>query len=392
MEKIKMQRNLQICKILKICYATTSLAMPSIVGYWSAHGMDYKDITLLEALFAVAVVLFEVPSGYFADCIGRRSSLIIATVFLTLGDFTYALAENFWGFLAAEVFLAAAFAFCSGADSAILRSTLRELGKENEYEKSISNLLCIGFLSMAAAGAVGGVLAGINPALPFWVEGAFGLLAIGSTVFLNEPNGSIRSNRKISLSELFEMTKQAYTGNSKVAWLMFFSAVVNTWIRVSVWLYQPYFEKGGLSIEKIGLVFTAFNLAAAAGSKYFGSHYSKYGASWVKVLAVIALVYVSMGLWIFPCLIWLLPMIHQFIRGIISVCFSGMLRKEIAEEDFATIGSVQSFSAQLTYALVLPGFGASVDNSGLDSTLIYVGLIGLAVSMTVYCYRPKASK
>lgn len=38
------------------------------------------EVLRLEAIYYAAIVLFEVPSGYFSDVVGRRATLLIANV------------------------------------------------------------------------------------------------------------------------------------------------------------------------------------------------------------------------------------------------------------------------------------------------------------------------
>ena len=391
MDKLKLERNLRICQLMEVFYAGICLMIPSIVGYWTAHGMKFQDIALLQSCFAIGVVVLEVPSGYFADCFGRKRSMVIASCLLAIGDVVYATSSGFYGFLLAELLLAASFAFCSGADVAMARSSLRALGRESEFDKFVANLHCLAFISMAVAGTLGGFLASINPTLPFWGEALLGMFAIISTLHLVEPEGAIESNRKMSLREVLQMAKRSFAVDFNIAWLILFSALLSSWIRISVWLYQPYFEKSGLSLTEIGFAFSALNLMAAVGSRYLGRHLAGGSVSWVKLLLVTAAAYISMSFCMGLAYAWTLPLFHQVIRGAMGVGFASMLRKRVAEQDFATVGSMQSFSSSLVYACVLPLFCASIDCSGAEFSLLLAGIIGLSVCMLAYCYKPAES-
>ncbi|RME62044.1 MAG: MFS transporter, partial [Candidatus Dadabacteria bacterium] len=53
--------------------------MPVIVLFFKENGLSMKDVFILQALFSVAVVIFEIPSGYFSDVVGRRTTLIVGS-------------------------------------------------------------------------------------------------------------------------------------------------------------------------------------------------------------------------------------------------------------------------------------------------------------------------
>src|SRR3954469_18556075 len=59
--------------------ATTNLAFTSAtwVIYLAAHGYSPLAIGLFETLFHVAKFVAEIPTGVFADLLGRRKSLIV---------------------------------------------------------------------------------------------------------------------------------------------------------------------------------------------------------------------------------------------------------------------------------------------------------------------------
>ncbi|RPI41295.1 MAG: MFS transporter, partial [Bacteroidetes bacterium] len=96
------------------------LFMPIVVPFYESNGLSMTDIMILQAVYSVAIVILEIPSGYLADVIGRRKTLIMGSVFGTLGFMTYSLSHGFTGFLVAEVILGIGQSCISGADSAML--------------------------------------------------------------------------------------------------------------------------------------------------------------------------------------------------------------------------------------------------------------------------------
>ena len=55
------------------------LYMPIVVPFYESNGLSMKDIMILQAAYSVAIVVLEIPSGYLADVIGRKKTLIIST-------------------------------------------------------------------------------------------------------------------------------------------------------------------------------------------------------------------------------------------------------------------------------------------------------------------------
>jgi choline dehydrogenase len=70
--------------------------IPIITLFWKDQiGMSLADIMILQALFGVAVVVFEFPSGHLADRIGRRRSLLMGASLSIVGWLAYTRAGSF---------------------------------------------------------------------------------------------------------------------------------------------------------------------------------------------------------------------------------------------------------------------------------------------------------
>jgi len=70
------------------------LIMPVIVLFYKENGLSMQDLMVLQALYSLALVIFEVPSGYFSDSICRRNSLVVGTVLCTFGFVIYSLSHT----------------------------------------------------------------------------------------------------------------------------------------------------------------------------------------------------------------------------------------------------------------------------------------------------------
>ncbi len=61
------------------------LLMPVFVLFYQENGLGLQDIFIIQAFYSICVILFEIPSGYFADILGRKRSMLIGVIFAALG-------------------------------------------------------------------------------------------------------------------------------------------------------------------------------------------------------------------------------------------------------------------------------------------------------------------
>ena len=119
--------------------ARAGLFWTPIFYFFLEDQVGAKDALLLEAAYFALVVLFEVPSGYLADRVGRRATLMASQVAGALGGALFYLASDVEHPLAlllvAQVFFAMWHACFSGTTAALLYDALQEHGRESEFPR-----------------------------------------------------------------------------------------------------------------------------------------------------------------------------------------------------------------------------------------------------------------
>ena len=70
--------------------------MPVAVPFFQSKGLSMQEVFTLQALFGLVVMITEVPSGYVADLIRRKWTLVAGAAFLGLGHSLLLNAQGFW--------------------------------------------------------------------------------------------------------------------------------------------------------------------------------------------------------------------------------------------------------------------------------------------------------
>ena len=141
----------------------------------------------LGAIYYLAVVVLEVPSGWFSDRVGRVPTLRLVAVGW-LGSFTaLALADHFAVAALGQVLQAVGWSFLSGTDVTFHYDSLEALGRDDEFEARESLARRNGMIVRAIAVVSGGALGMIDLRLPFvagiGVAAYLGVVSLG----LHEP-------------------------------------------------------------------------------------------------------------------------------------------------------------------------------------------------------------
>lgn len=94
------------------------VVMPVYVPFLTARGLAVGDVLSLQAIYGVAVMLFEIPTGTICDVAGRRPTLVAGAALNLLGLVAFAAAHGFAAYACLELVLAAGWSLVSGADIA----------------------------------------------------------------------------------------------------------------------------------------------------------------------------------------------------------------------------------------------------------------------------------
>ncbi len=180
------------------------------LGIWVFYYLrftDYAGIGLLESVMILTIISFEIPSGAVADLLGKKKTLIMSFVLLTLGNLIMGLAGEFPHLILSLFVMCIGETMYSGTIDALVYDSLVEIKDQERYEHVNANLRAIGYFAPAVAGAIGGFVYTINPRLPFL--GVAGASAIGLilTFGLYEP---VVDTEQFSWRNFVKQTKQGF--------------------------------------------------------------------------------------------------------------------------------------------------------------------------------------
>ncbi len=99
---------------------------PFLILFLRDAGMSFTLIGTLYAIRDTATYLMEVPTGVFADAIGRRRAMLMAFGAYLLAFAAFYVGHDFWWFALAMVLFAVGEAFRSGTHKAIILEYLKQ--------------------------------------------------------------------------------------------------------------------------------------------------------------------------------------------------------------------------------------------------------------------------
>jgi len=205
------------------------------IPIWVAYELRYISIGQLPVLEAVSngmQLVLELPTGAFADIVGKRISMFFGICIMAVAILIYASARTFPQFLVYAVVFGIGGSLFSGASEAFIYDSAKEANREKDFAKVYAKIGMYSQIALAVATLVGGVISLWSFDLPLYLTFASVCLAAVVTLFYREPKIDTKKfsltgyavQMKNGVAELFH-TKSAkimslfYIGVGGISWV-----------------------------------------------------------------------------------------------------------------------------------------------------------------------------
>jgi MFS family permease len=374
-----------------------------LVIFYQQRGLSFSQIMVLQSVYYFAKVLSEVPTGAWADRVGRKKSLILGSFFHSSAYLLIFLSRSFILFNIGEIIAGIAMSFASGADSALAYDSLKSLGKENEYKRVEGNGTGMKHLAFALFAPVGGFLATMNLALPYLASSIViflsGLIALTFVEPLREDKKVQDSKLKIQDSRS-KIQRKSYheikaslnlmKNDRRILWFVLFFSLVFLATRLGFWTYQPYMKMVGLPLSLFGVAFAFLHFLSALVSKY-ADRIEKILKVNLTLFLMPALVVISLLLLSRFVFLWSISfiLIQQVTFGMHEPILKSHLNRLTPSEVRATMLSVQNMVGNAVFAICAPFLGSLVDQLGLQNALLIFAAVIIILWSVLWRYRIK---
>jgi len=350
-------------------------------------GLTLEQFALLNAAWAAAIVLLEVPSGALADTFGRRNLLVVTGVlmvieiallcFVPLGNAGLLFAV----FLLNRVLSGAAEAAASGADEAIAYDTLKIEGNPADWPRVLEKQMWMQSMAYIVAMSLGAAVydpalmqravnaLGINIQMtqditlryPLYLTLIFAIMTLLTTLRMQEPAPSepdceLSEGCSKSMFQAVQLTLQAGGWILKTPFalvIIFAGLMFDNCIRMVMTLGSQYYRLISLPEATFGLIGSGLAVLGLViprlAYKMVNRNSPAYNLAVMAVLAMFGL----FGMTFFIPLIGLLPVALLSAVMYLGRFFqSHYLNRITASNQRATVLSFKGLSFNLAYGLI----------------------------------------
>lgn len=191
-------------------------------------GLSNAQAFAANAFYTLGLLVFEIPTGVFADTMGRRASFLLGASTQLAGNLLYVymwqIHGPFLGWIAASVILGFGYTFFSGALEAWMVDALKASKYEGDLDAIFAKGQIINGVAMLVGTITGGVIAQISSlGVPYLVRGGVQLLSfIVAFKLMRDVGFTPRRGASIvkDIRKLLRSSIKYGLGNPPVRWMM----------------------------------------------------------------------------------------------------------------------------------------------------------------------------
>ena len=372
----RLSRDLKLFQVYRLL-STSYLFQPVMVSFFASRTLDFTHIALLNSVYALTAIVFEVPTGALADRFGRCRAMMLGSLLMAIGCVVDYNGRDFWTFALGEGLLALGMTLTSGADSAYLYDLLRANGREHEYRRREGSATAAKLIGTALALAAGGFVGRHAPAATYAATACVCAAAALVAMMMREPPFT-RDDDSDFLHGMAHAARAVVT-QAPLRFAVGFSVLIFTLLRMSLYWQQPYLHVAGLSTVGIGITMAALSFVGAAGAQRIDGFRRLIGEKWIvwSLPLALAISYAILGRFDSIWCVTLLA-VQALVNGLYSPFTKELLNREIADSgQRATVLSVESMARRLAFGAFAPIAGVLIDAHGLSMALYLCAATGV---------------
>ena len=371
---------------------------PIFVIYLRGY-ISLTEVMVLEVFAGFTTMILEIPSGAFADMVGRKQAMLVGTASFSLAYLIYLKAPSivplfpFILFIVARCLTATSITFLSGADSAFLYDSLKEIGLENDFRKIMGNAQALYELGIAFAALVGGLLTKIDISTPYVANVCIFIVASLVILTFREP----RHYETLRLAQYWKHQKESVRFvlmHPRVRWITFFYGMVHTFTFIGLILFtQPYLALVGVPLPYFGFIYCAAVLFSAVIAKtcYKIDERLSERKSLFMMPGFLFLAYLAMSQITQIYGIVFLLFIH-FVVAYLTPIMDHHTHVHLKSISRATVLSVRNLAGGIASAIFSPFLGYIADTYSLTTALILSAAIILVLSTIMFPFFRLSAK
>ena len=352
-------------------------------------GLSATQIGILIAMIPLFMLIFEIPTGAFADLYGRKFSVLLGYFLEGIGFLSLFFFTNYYALLGIFAFIGIGATFSSGSKEAWTTDLIKKKNKNLLHAFFVKEQSFQSF-GLIISGIIGAIIVASLGLKYIWI---FSFLAFLISIFILSFTKEIFVEKKIKFNESYKNIKKQSKESiiySKKHPVLFYFLLANFIIVFAASFdegltWSPFLIELGFPDYGFGFLWSAINVAVMI-SPWLSHKFMKKGKERKFIISIILFSTIILSFVLFVQSYFLAVLITILSLFFFSARYPAeriFFHKFIPSKMRATIGSVESMILSIAAIIAMPLVGFAVDNLGARYA-IFLSVILMIPGLIVY--------
>lgn len=348
--------------------------LPIIALYYEETLFSLTNVAIIYAVEGITTVLFLIPTGAIADLFGRKKTIVFGNFIGIISLIFLAIGGSMLMFILFAVITAIASSFVRGADSAMLYDTLKQLGKEKLYQKTIGAYYALWAVGATIGSIAGGYMAESSFRFPILMTFIPLTIAFIITLFFIEPKYDKKQHSGVFLQ--MHSTFRLAISKKQILLIIISGFTVFAFGEGLLQLTPLFFEFKKIPIVTIGYLVAGITALIAIGE--YSAHLlaNKIGNKNILLLAGFGVpIFVLLSTFAHSLTAGILITIPAILFGLRHTTVNYWLNESVDSCRRATLISIDSSVSMLGITLATPFLGYFADLYDINAAFKLFGIL-----------------
>ena len=362
----------------------SGMIIPFMMIYFLGLNLSYLQISIILATYSLSMVLFEIPTGSFADGFSRKYSVILGFIIAGLAIIGITLTTNFVLILTTFIIIGFGMTLVSGAEESWVIDNLNYYKREDLHKEFFIKMQSIlGFAGIISP-LIGSYIVKNFSIKPLWYIWGFGFI-LGAIILLiisKEKYIPKKTNLKNTFKETMKHTKKGFkfVKTHTQTKLIILATIFIAMIGISDEYWQPFLIEINMPTYYLGILFSIISLISMIipfSARYLEKYNVKHSLiiiTILRILITIPVLFLTSGSYLLGASIFI------FSNGLLSLRFpliEPLYHSNIPKKIRATITSIKSMGTQVGLGVGSLIIGYFADIIGPQKIIPLTGLFGI---------------
>lgn len=248
--------------------------------------LSFKEIALISAFGYIASILLEIPTGAFADIVGRRKAIVLSYFIFSATMLGIAFSTSFAMFLFFVILGTLGDALYSGSLEALVYDSLKDSGEESQFTHVTTRMETLTWLGLFVGSILGGFMYQYWFRLPYITQAIVTFIAGISALKLVEPH---IDSKKYKLSDFLAQNTlglRELFGNLRTSQLTIIFIIIGSgYVIAASILGISQAKEYGIEPQMVGILFAGGYIIAALSSHFYPQLKQKVGGKTLLIIA-----------------------------------------------------------------------------------------------------------